>query len=269
LPLLFAVLVTPIVLAIPMGFGFGKPVFWSDDLSLPASLAVLPLTDDDVVAIKTKAAMASAVASWLLVLLFTSGWLSLWGNLDLLSSFVAQSPGSSGASMATAAGVVVLSVFGGTLLTWRLLVSRLWTGLSGNRRLFSASVMSAILTVIVGGFSIAAGLPGWAVARVLEDPARMATVVWIALTAVFAKFGLAAYSWRRVPARYVRQYFAVWTGGTLCFVTLAVSVCELARVYEAPGIYRFQTVMILWALLAMPLGRLGLAPASLARNRHR
>jgi hypothetical protein len=97
----------------------------------------------------------------------------------------------------------------------------------------------------------------------------MAAVVWLALTALTVKFGLAAYSWRRVSARYARQYFLVWTGGTVCFVTLALLLCDVARVYGAPDIYRFQTFMILVALLAMPLGRLGLAPTFLARHRHR
>jgi hypothetical protein len=43
----------------------------------------------------------------------------------------------------------------------------------------------------------------------------------------------------------------------------------VVRVYVALDIYRFQSLMILAALLAVPLGRVGLAPSCLARNRHR
>jgi hypothetical protein len=268
-PLLFGALATPMVLAIPIGFGFGKPTFWSEDLSLPAFLAVRPLTDDDITAIKVKVAIASVAASWLLVLLFAGSWLSMWANLDAFSRFAAELRAFPGTSMAAVFGVAVSGVLAGMFLTWRFMVNRLWTGLSGSRRLFSASVMSVLLMGIVGVFFVAAGLPGWAVGRVAEDPGRMAAVGWMALTAVGVKFGLAAYAWRRVSARYVRQYFLVWAGGTVCFVTLAFLLCEVARGYGAPDIYRFQKFMILLALLAMPLGRLGLTPTFLARNRHR
>jgi hypothetical protein len=70
-------------------------------------------------------------------------------------------------------GTVALILIAGVVLTWRFLVSRLWSGLSGSRPLFMASVMSAVLVVIAGMVFAADRLPGW----VLDDPARMAGVV--------------------------------------------------------------------------------------------
>ena len=97
----------------------------------------------------------------------------------------------------------------------------------------------------------------------------MRAVVWILSIAVTAKYWLAARSWRRVAARYVRQYLLVWLAETACFVTAAVVLWQVMRIYITLDIYRFQSIVILLALLAMPLARLGLAPSSLARNRHR
>ena len=101
-------------------------------------------------------------------------------------------------------GTVALILIAGVVLTWRFLVSRLWSGLSGSRPLFMASVMSVVLVVIAGMVFAADRLPGW----VLDDPARMAGVVWLMSIAVVAKCWLAAYSWRRVSARHLRQYSA-------------------------------------------------------------
>ena len=97
----------------------------------------------------------------------------------------------------------------------------------------------------------------------------MTAVVWIVSIAVGLKHCLAVYSWRRVSGPYVRQYLLVWVAGTACFVVLAVVLSRVVPNNVAPDIHRFQGLMILLALLAVPLGRVGLAPSCLARNRHR
>jgi len=93
--------------------------------------------------------------------------------------------------------------------------------------------------------------------------------VWLMSIAVVAKCWLAAYSWRRVSARHLRQYLLVWGAATTCLLTLTMLLWGVVRIYVALDIYRFQGFMILLALLAVPLGRVGLAPSCLARNRHR
>jgi hypothetical protein len=43
----------------------------------------------------------------------------------------------------------------------------------------------------------------------------------------------------------------------------------IVRIYVALDVYRLQTLVILLALLAVPLARVGLATSCLAWNRHR
>jgi hypothetical protein len=263
--LLLGTLATPVVLAIPVGLAFARPTFWSEDLTVPEFVAVRPLTDEDIIAIKVKVAMASAVVSWLLVLSFIGIWLPLWANLDSVSRFAIQLWAFHGHSVAAVYGLAALIVIAGMLLTWRFLVSRLWSGMSGRRALLIASAMSVVIVVIAGLAFDADRLPGW----LLEDPARMAAVVWIASIAVTVKYWLAAYSWRRVSARYARQYLLLWGAGTMCLLILAVLLWRVVRIYVALDSFRFQSLMILISLLAVPLARVGLAPSSLGRNRHR
>ncbi len=263
--LLYGTLAMPIILAIPVGMAFGRPTFWSDDLSMPAFVAVRPLTDEDIVAIKLKVAAVSVVVSWVLVLVFLGVWLSLWGNLDGVSQFAIQLWAFHGHSAAAVYGIAALIVIAGMLLTWRFLVIRLWSGLSGNRPLFIASVMALVIVVIAWMVFDGTRLPGW----VLEGPARMAAVVWILAIAVITKYWLAAFSWRSVSVRYARQYLLVWGAATTCLLAFALSLWGVAKIYVALDIYRFQGLMILFALLVIPVARLGFAPSCLARNRHR
>jgi len=265
LRLLLGTLATPIILAIPVGMAFARPTFWSEDLSVPAFVAIRPLTDEQIVAIKMKVAAGSVAISWLLVVSFVVVWLSLWANVDAVSQLAIQWWAFHEHALMSVYGTVALILIAGVVLTWRFLVSRLWSGLSGNRPLFMASVMSAVLVVIAGMVFAADRLPGW----VLDDPARMAGVVWLMSIAVVAKCWLAAYSWRRMSARHLRRYLLVWGTATTCLLTLTMLLWGVVRIYVALDIDRFQGFMILIALLAVPLGRVGLAPSCLAGNRHR
>jgi len=265
LRLLFGALATPIILAIPVGMAFARPTFWSEDLSLPEFVAVRPLTDDDIVATKVKVAMASVGVSWLLVLSFCGIWLFGWANLDSLSRVAIILWAFHGRSVAAVVGIAVLTVAAGMLLTWRFLAIRLWAGLFGSRPLFIASVMFVVVVAIASLAFDVTRLPGW----VLDDPARMTAAAWALVVAVIAKYWLAAYSWRRVAARYVRQYLLLWGSATTCLLALALVFWGVARIYIALDIYRFQALVILAALLALPLWRVGLAAACLTRNRHR
>jgi hypothetical protein len=141
----------------------------------------------------------------------------------------------------------------------------LWTGLSGSRPLFMTSIVSVPLLALGAVVFSANRLPGW----LLEDPARMGAFAWILAIAVTAKFWLAARSWRRVAARYVRQYLLLWLAGTTCFVIVALDLWRTMRTSAALDIDPYQIAVILLPLLVMPLARIGLAPSSLTRNRHR
>lgn len=263
--LLLGILLMPIILAVPVGMAFAKPTFWSEDVSVPTFIAVLPLSEEDLVAVKVKVAAVSVLISWLLVLSFLAVWLPLAANLDSVSRFAIQlwvvHQNSVAAVYGTAALVATACIF----LTWRFLVSRLATGLLGKRPIFIASVLFVFVLGIAAAAFDATRLPGW----ILEDPARMAMIVWLLAVAVIVKYWLAVYSWRGISAPYVRQYLLVWSAGTTCLLILAMLFWGVVRIYVALDIYEFQGLMILLALLAVPLGRVGLASSCLAHNRHR
>jgi hypothetical protein len=86
---------------------------------------------------------------------------------------------------------------------------------------------------------------------------------------LIAKFSLAAFSWRRIAPQRFRQYLLIWSGGTLCLIALAILLWSGVRHVVPLDVYRLRIVLILAALLVMPFARLGLAPLSLAKNRHR
>jgi hypothetical protein len=263
--LLLATLATPIVLAIPVGMAFARPAFWSEDLSLPAFVAIRPLTDEQIVAIKMKVAAASVAISWLLVLAFDVLWLPVWANLDALSQLAMQWWAFHEGSVVSVYATAALVVIAGMVFTWRFLVTRLWAGLSGTRSWFMASVMS-VLGVVIGGLVFAADrLPAW----VLQDPARMGAVVWFLCIGVIVRGWLAAYSWRGISRRYAAEYMLAWSIATGCLLLLALNVWQVARIYVALDVYRFQALVLLLALLAVPLARIGFASSALARNRHR
>jgi hypothetical protein len=265
LRLLIGTLTAPIILAIPVGMAFARPMFWSEDLSIPAFVAIRPLTEEQIVAIKLKTAAASAALSWLLVVSFVVVWLSLWANGDAVSQLTIQWWVFHEDSALSVYGTVALILIAGVVLTWRFLVSRLCSGLSGSRPLFIASVMSAVLMAAAGMVFAVDRLPGW----VLDDPARLAGVVWLMSFAVAAKCWLADYSWRRASAGHLRQYLLVWSAATTCLLMLTMLQWGAARSFVPLDMPLFQAFTILVALLVVPLGRIGLASSCLARNRHR
>ena len=262
---LLAALAAPILLSVPVGIAFSKPLFWSDDLAVPTLVAVRPLSSPDLVAIKVKVAAVSAVLSWLVLLVFVTVWLVGWGNLDNVSQAALTLWALQGHSVAAVYGIAALVACAGLFLTWRFLVSRLWSGLSGKRPLFLGSVGAVFLLAIALLMSLAAELPEW----VMDDPSRLEPIAWITAAAVIAKYWLAAYSWRDVAPHYLRSYLLVWLAGTASFVAIGLVVWSMARLYLPIDADRLRSVIILLALLAVPLARVGFAQSTIAQNRHR
>jgi hypothetical protein len=263
--LLLMALAAPIGLAIPVGVAFSKPTFWSEQMAVPAFVAVRPLSSEDLVAIKVKVAALSAALSWLVVLGFVTTWLWWWGNLDAVSQLALQLWAFHGHSIAAVYGIALLVAVAGMFLTWRFLVSRMWSGLSGRLPLLVGSVVSLAVIVIAGLVFDAGTWPGW----LFADPSRLAPLAWIAAAAVVAKYWIAAYTWRGVSARYLRAYLLIWVVGTASFLALGLVVWGIVRIYLPVDVDRLRSVVILLALLAVPIARVGLAPSSLTRNRHR
>ena len=263
--LLMLALAAPILLAVPVGIAVSKPLFWSDDLAVPNLVAVRPLSSQDLVAIKVKVAAVSAVLSWLVLLVVVTVWLAGWGNLDNVSQLALTLWALHGHSVAAVYGIVALVAGAGLFLTWRCLVSRLWSGLSGKRSLFLVSV-GAVFLIAIGLFmSLAAEVPEW----VMAGPERLAPIAWLAAAAVIAKYWLAAYSWRDAAPQYLRSYLLVWLTGTALFVAAGLVVWGIVRLYVPIDADRLRGIVILLALLGVPLARVGLAQSTIAQNRHR
>ena len=260
LRLLSWTLATPIAVAIPVGMAFSRPRMASDDLSLPSFVAVRPLSAEELVATKVKVAATSAGMSWLVVLAF----LGVWANLGGVSRGASRLQALYHSRYAVY-GIAALIVCSGFVLTWRFLVSRLWSSLAGHRLLFIASGVSIALAAI----SLAVFDVGELVRWIVADPWRMRSVIWIAALAVIAKGSLAAYAWVTIASRHFRRYVVAWLASTACLVTLGLFVWKTIPLSGASDVSQYQTLTLLLALLAVPIARVGLAPAMLSRNRHR
>ena len=251
--LLAASLAMPLMLAAPVGKAFSKPELWSADLGLSAFIAVRPLATHEMVAIKMKVAAASAMLSWLFVLIFLGLWLP-FANLDVVTGV------QFALRQSHVVPIAILGVIAAAFLTWRFLVAGLWIGLSGSKALFSLSAapyaLSPLLLIL---FLFTVSPTSWLRTWIRTDPdGFVAWLSWIAAVAVIAKCVLAVFSWRKVATGFVRQYCGVWIGTTACMIVLAVLL----------PFHRLRLFLILAALLYIPLTRIGLAVWSLDRNRH-
>jgi hypothetical protein len=266
---LVSVLAMPFVLGWPVGKGFSKPDFWSQDLSMPAFIAVRPIATTDVVLIKMKVAALSSAISWLMVFLFVSLWL-LWGDSQVLAHARSLVQEVYGLSLFPQVAIAGLALMAAVLLTWRLLVGSLWIGLSGNKSVFIATALPyALLPVIVlVGMVLLVNLRqpiDWAHLDLDQLPA----LEIIATLAVAAKIVIWVFSWTEVESRRVNQYVFFWIGSTVCMLALAVFLWEVARPHLPPDAYGVRNLLMLTALLIVPLARIGRAPSALVKNRHR
>jgi hypothetical protein len=261
---LVKLLCMPIVLAFAIGKGFIKAEFWSTHLSLPAFLAVKPLPSGEFVISKMKVAALSVAITWFLVLGFIAFWLPLWADTTYLKQLLFGFQMFYPHSWQT---IIVLSFAGFMVLTWRCMVNGLWVGLSGSRLHY---VGSLCLQIIVPSLMLLAGAIWWGAtdSAIRNDPVQfysraLSLTGWVLALAVVAKLWFAVFSWSKVAPRRTTQYLLIWSGGTLGFVALGILSCPWADVYRLEHLY------VLAAFLLFPLARLGLAPLSFARNRHR
>ena len=261
---LVRVLAMPIVFAFAIGKGFIKPEFWSPNLSLPAFLAVRPLPAGEFVLSKMRVAALSVAMTWVLVIAFFSLWLPFCADITQLKrhwiEFQMFYPH-------TWHAITLLYFAGFVVLTWRCMVGGLWVGLSGKSSYYIGALC---LQVIVPTVLLIVGAI-WSDtidSEIRDHPDRVNSLVlsligWILALAVVAKGWFAVFSWTKITPRRTQQYLLLWTGATLCFVALGI----LSR--PPLDVYRLEHLYVLAALLLFPLARLGLAPSSFARNRHR
>jgi len=270
--ILLATLTMPMTLALPVGKALSKPDLWSNDMSIPSFVAVRPMSNEDLVITKMKVAGLSAGTSWLLVGVFVSVWFGLWASWDGLNLLRVLLWTFHGRSVYPQYGLAVLLLVTGILLTWRFLVSSLWLGLSGNKTLFST-------TALPYGFALVFVLAFWVILPQNEESIQawmfrgfgqtLPTLVRIAGVAVVAKYWMAAWSWRDAHRKRVRQFLALWLCGTAALIAFGLLLWAGVLQIVPSDSHQLRSLVILCALLGIPFARLGLAPGSLARNRHR
>jgi hypothetical protein len=271
LRILGAALAMPIILALPIGKGFSKPDFWSKDMALTSFLAVRPLRTHDLVMIKVKVAAYSAFVSWFLVFVFLSIWIPAGADLNSLRHLWIRLYAIAGSDYSGSL-ILALSIAAGLFLTWRFLVDGLWLGLWGNRMFYAGSAIPYAVCPVAGliGLIVITQEKQSVFAWILQNREEVLTgALWIAAAALIVKFSVSVVAWRRVPAKQVWQYLTIWICGTCCLIALAILAEDGLRQMLPLAVNRLRVLLILVAVSTMPLGRLGLASMTLARNRHR
>lgn len=256
-------LATPLILAFVIGKGFIKCEFWATSLSMTPFMAVRPLAADEFVINKLKVAALSVALAWLPVLVFVSLWLPFWADKTTLNLFFLEFQILYPHSWMV---ILALSFFGLLVLTWRFMASGLWAGLSGRRLYYFGSSAVQVLIPILAlvAIGIWSDKIDWECKNhgdlVLAAVIRI--ISWSLAVLVIARAWFAAFSWDKTTPRRTRQYTLIWLGATICFITLAVLARPLLDTYRQEHIY------LLAALCLFPFARLGIAPRSLAKNRH-
>ncbi len=151
--------VMPILLAVPIGMGFGKPDFWSLDLSLPTFVAARPVSGGQLLAAKMKAAAVSTLFAWTVLLLIaplciylyldSEHWHDAWEMSGILYSGFSRW------------ALPMLAVVMAMLLTWSFLIGNVWLGYSGRPAFYYSFVSGrngratggALFSRVVGGVS--------------------------------------------------------------------------------------------------------------------
>lgn len=273
--LLVVTLLLPVLMAVPLGRAFSKADTWAMDsslatftektrlLSVPAFLAVRPLSSDDVVVAKLQAAALSTALAWAPTIGFTLLWQYGWADTSALRELGTILWAIQHHSLLPQFAILVLLVVLLVLLTWRFQVAGLWIGLSGSGRLFVVTTLPLVL-IPTAGLLLLDEFFSWLGA----DHRRLTPFVWCVGALVAAKYWLAAFTWRDASPALTRRYLPVWACGTLCAAALALLVAEpfgLLLNVELPVV---RSLLLLAALMVMPFAQLGLAPTQFARNRH-
>jgi hypothetical protein len=272
-------LALPLALAAMIGKGFSRTDFWSNDQSLPSFIAIRPLATGEMVVVKMKVAALSAALCWLMMLGFLSLWLPLWANFESLRMVRVIFWMIHGHTLYPQYAIAALFLIAAVFVTWKFLVGGLWIGLSGSRKLFVASAACYCLLLSSGLIGLTCWADRPAVRAWIHDrPDELLSVVeWLAALAVIAKFWIAAATWRRIAQKRVQKYLFAWLGATLCLIALmlllwgdgTLSLLLIELDFRPLDVVRLRNLLILTALLVIPFARLGLAPMSLAKNRHR
>jgi hypothetical protein len=159
--------------------------------------------------------------------------------------------------------ILSLLLLAAMLLTWRLMIASLWSGLYGRPWFFAGTVGVGSVGVLV--------LLGWWFLMVEDGTALLVDWLpwapWLLAGAFLLKSWGALCAWRQAYGRglvsgaFVGAYLSAWLGATGCLLALAFCL--------SPRIDWLRQTLILVALLLCPLAGIGLAAVNLGQNRHR
>jgi hypothetical protein len=253
----------PMLMAFPIGLGFGKPDFWSLDLALAPFASTRPVTSSQLLAAKLKTAAYSSLLSWTLLLILaptiiyttcvTDHWKHMWNSSAMLYSPTSQWL------------LPVLSIVAAVFVTWSLLVFGIWLGYSGRAGFYYSMTAIGLTAFLVGFFrfiwwlehprsrgdSLVGMLPWlpWALAIV------------VVLKACASVLCIREVRHRRlISDRSVILSVCAWSAATLCLVVFASLL--------SPRIGWFRDTAILAALVVIPAFTIAVAPLTISWNRH-
>lgn len=256
--------ILPVGLGFILGKSFGKADFYSRDLAVPTFLGVRPIAAADFVAAKIKVAAVSVLITWLMVAVFLAIWLPLWANMEELQGPLYEFRMFYRHSWWL---IIALCLFFLGVLTWRGLIGEMWSGLSGKNLWHIGSIGFQVGAPVL--VSVACGIWSDDIDRFAKSHPdfKQTTFIqitgWVLAALIIAKICFGAFAWSKLEARHSLRYLAMWVGGTLCLVVLAV----LLR--PPMDIERQWHIFLLIALFLFPFARVGLAPGALDNNRAR
>jgi hypothetical protein len=254
----------PILLAVPIGMGFGKPDFWSLELSLPTFVAARPVSGGQLLAAKMKAAALSTILAWAALMIIAplsiylyldiEHWHDAWEIFGIIYSPLSQW------------ALPILGLVMGMLLTWSLLIGNIWLGYSGRAMIYYSFVavgMAGLLMTLVF-------LVWWA-----EYPRSRDNLIvnllpglpWLLAAALSAKVWAAVGCARQLRRRrlissaHIAVFFCVWLAATSCLLFHAWLM--------SPRIEWLRIIFVLMAFCMIPVARIAAAPLTIAWNRNR
>ncbi|HEY6843904.1 MAG TPA: hypothetical protein VI391_07035 [Thermoanaerobaculia bacterium] len=241
--ILFAVLTTPPFMAIFVGA--------TVSYGLTSFITVRPMSDRALIAAKLRAALRSTAVTWLIVIAGTIVGLTVSGTLPSAVESVQRLNEVFGPARTTAVVLLVLLVF--IASTWKQLVQSLYIVMTGREWLVKGSVFTvlALLAIVFPAAHF-----------VFRSHAAVAflwsLIPWIAAALVCVKLAVAA--WIAVRETRVPQLI-VWNAAVFALFGVLVWI--------TPEIVVPRYLLMLFAILAVPLVRVSVAPLALAWNRHR
>jgi hypothetical protein len=254
----------PILLAVPIGMGFGKPDFWSLDLPLPTFVAARPVSGGQLLAAKMKVAAISTFLTWTVLILIaplciylyldTEHWHNAWETSGVLYSDFSRW------------ALPILAVVMAMLLTWGFLVANIWLGYSG-RPVFYYSFVAVGMAGLLAALYF---LVWWASSPRSRDNFIVNVLPWLPwllATAIAAKAWTATacahllHRRRLVSRRHIAVFLCIWLAATSCLMYRGWLL--------SPRIEWLRDTLLLVALCMIPAARLAAAPLTIAWNRHR